>query len=198
LSEQKGHLILLEAAAQVASAGIPFELVLAGDGPMRPQLEALIREKGLEERVRITGWVSGDRVREELLGARAMVLPSFAEGLPVVIMEALALGRPVITTAIAGIPELVEQGRTGWLIPAGSVEPLVEAMKAALRESPEKLSQMGRSGAALVARHHDVAVEAARLAVLFRRRPTEPVEQMRMKHTRGQANAPPELAGLPE
>ena len=125
LSEQKGHLLLVEAAGLLAAQGIPFELLLAGDGPLRPQLEALIREKGLEDRVRIGGWMSGEQVRQALLASRAMVLPSFAEGLPVVIMEALALGRPVVTTAIAGIPELVESGQTGWLVPAGSAEALV-------------------------------------------------------------------------
>ncbi|MGA9521966.1 MAG: glycosyltransferase [Myxococcaceae bacterium] len=169
LSEQKGHLLLVEAAGQLAAQGIPFELLLAGDGPLRPQLEALIREKGLEDRVRIGGWMSGDQVREALLASRAMVLPSFAEGLPVVIMEALALGRPVVTTAIAGIPELVESGRTGWLVPAGSAEALVPAMKAALQAPSQQLGEMGRAGAALVAQHHDVNVEAARLADLFRR-----------------------------
>ncbi len=168
LNEQKGHLLLMEAAGQLAAQGVPFELLLVGDGPLRPQLESVIREKGLENQVRIAGWMSGDQVREAILASRALVLPSFAEGLPVVIMEALALGRPVITTAIAGIPELVESGQTGWLVPAGSVDALVPALRAALQASPEELGQMGRAGAALVARHHDVRVEAARLAALFR------------------------------
>jgi glycosyltransferase involved in cell wall biosynthesis len=168
LSEQKGHLLLVEAAARLASEGVAFELVLAGDGPLRPRIEEQIRRLGLEGSVRIAGWMSAGEVRDTLLGARALVLPSFAEGLPVVVMEALALGRPVITTAIAGIPELVEPGVTGWLIPAGSVDALVSAMRAALRESPARLDEMGRAGAALVGRHHDAGQEARKLAALFR------------------------------
>jgi glycosyltransferase involved in cell wall biosynthesis len=96
-----------------------------------------------------------------------MVLPSFAEGLPVVCMEALALRRPVISTFVAGIPELVEPGSCGWLVPAGSVEPLVEAMRAALRSTPDELNSMGEAGARKVAQQHDADHEAARLAQLF-------------------------------
>src|SRR5207302_10265901 len=101
-------------------------------------------------------------------GARALGLAGFAEGLPVVVMEALALRRPVIATAIAGNPELVEPGVTGWLVPAGSVEALVGAMRAALQASPMRLQEMGRAGAELIARQHDVSLEARKLVTLFR------------------------------
>ncbi len=168
ISEQKGHLLLIDAAHRLAHLGIRFEIFLAGDGEMRGQVETLIREKGLEDRVFIGGWMSGAKVREALLGARAMVLPSFAEGLPVVIMEALALGRPVVTTAIAGTPELVQPGRTGWLVPAGSVEALVAAMKECLETPVERLTEMGRIGAELVARQHNVSLEAGKLGELIR------------------------------
>jgi colanic acid/amylovoran biosynthesis glycosyltransferase len=94
LCEQKGQMLLLSAAREMARRGEDFELVLAGDGEMRPELERLIDDYGLRDRVRITGWVSGEQVRELLLQARALILPSFAEGLPVVIMEAMALARP--------------------------------------------------------------------------------------------------------
>jgi colanic acid/amylovoran biosynthesis glycosyltransferase len=90
LCEAKGQLLLIEAAARLAAAGVSFELVLAGDGPLRAQLEALAGKLGVGRHVRITGWISGADVRREILAARAMVLPSFAEGLPVVIMEAMA------------------------------------------------------------------------------------------------------------
>ena len=84
----------------------------------------LIARYELQNVVRITGWISSDQVREEILAARALVLPSFAEGLPVVIMEAMALRRPVISTYVAGIPELIHPGEHGWLVPAGDVEAL--------------------------------------------------------------------------
>lgn len=115
LCEQKGQLLLLEAAHRLAAQSIDFELVLAGDGEMREEIGALIARHGLQAQVRITGWISSAQVREEILAARALVLPSFAEGLPVVIMEAMALRRPVLTTYVAGIPELVRPGENGWL-----------------------------------------------------------------------------------
>lgn len=174
LSEQKGHLLLVEAAGRLARDGVPFELVLVGDGPLRGPVEALVARLGLTRQVRLAGWMDGDQVRAEILAARALVLPSFAEGLPVVVMEALALGRPVITSAVAGTPELVESGVTGWLVPAGSVEGLVEAMRAALAADPARLAEMGRAGAALVAAHHDAGREAAKLAALFQAAGTPP------------------------
>jgi glycosyltransferase involved in cell wall biosynthesis len=167
MSEQKGHLLLVDAAERLAAGGIPFEIVLAGDGPMRAKIEERVRRAGLERQFRFAGWMSADEVREAILASRALVLPSFAEGLPVVIMEALALGRPVITTAIAGIPELVEPELTGWLVPAGDVDALAGAMAGALQASSERLAELGRFGAARVAKHHDGAREAEILARLF-------------------------------
>lgn len=162
----KGHAVLLEAAALLAAEGIAFELVLAGDGPYRARIVEMIRMHGLEDRVKVAGWMNAAQVRDALLEARAMVLPSLSEGLPVVIMEALALGRPVVATAISGIPELVEPGVTGWLVPAGSAEPLARALREVLAAPPARLEEMGRRGAALVARRHDAAREAARLVDL--------------------------------
>jgi colanic acid/amylovoran biosynthesis glycosyltransferase len=96
-----------------------------------------------------------------------LVLPSFAEGLPVVIMEALAMGRPVISTYVAGIPELVEPGICGWLAPAGAIEPLCEAIQEVLTTSTARLTQMGAHGAASVCERHSAAREAQKLRALF-------------------------------
>ena len=167
LHEQKGHLVLLDAMAELKRRRIPCELVLAGDGPLRASLEAKIAELGLGEHIRITGWISEQQVIEELTAARALVLPSFGEGLPVVIMEAMALGRPVISTFIAGIPELVKPGENGWLVPAGAVPPLVEAMAEALAASPETLAAMGRRGQTAVRAQHDIGQSAGILATWF-------------------------------
>ncbi len=93
--EQKGQVILVEAAARLRDRGVDFELVIVGDGPMRTEIERLIGQHKLERRVRITGYLSNQGVRDELLAARALILPSFAEGLPAVFFESLALGRPV-------------------------------------------------------------------------------------------------------
>ena len=167
LCEAKGQLLLLEAAARLAGKGIPLELVLAGDGEMRAELEALIRSRGLSRQVRITGWISSSEVRNEILAARALVLPSFAEGLPVVIMEALALRRPVLTTYVAGIPELVVPGENGWLFPAGSVDDLARAMEECLAAPIERLRSMGDAGYTRTVAWHCIDTEAARLAQLF-------------------------------
>lgn len=169
LSEQKGQLLLVEAAALLKRKGLRFELVLVGDGPMRVDIESLIAREALHPFVRITGWASGDQVRQEIEAARAFVLPSFAEGLPVVLMEALGRGRPVITTYIAGIPELVKNGESGWLVPAGSVEDVAVAMRAALEASPAQLTEMGRRGYARVREMHEVDHNARILLALFER-----------------------------
>jgi glycosyltransferase involved in cell wall biosynthesis len=166
ICEQKGQLLLVEAVARLAARGKAVELVLAGDGEMRPQVEALIAKHRLERRVAITGWISAEAVRKQILGARAMVLPSLAEGLPVVLMEAMALRRPVISTYVAGIPELVNEG-CGWLVPAGDVDALCAALEDAMSSSLDVLEAMGRTGFQRARMRHSVESEAARLARLF-------------------------------
>lgn len=167
LCEQKGQLLLIEAAACLQQQGVDFQLVLAGDGEMRPQIEALISHHGLNSRVSITGWISSAQVRDEILASRAMVLPSFAEGLPVVLMEALALRRPVISTYIAGIPELVVHGENGWLCAAGSVAELTQAIAECLSADSTLLDEMGQAGYDRVLMQHSIDSEAARLCSLF-------------------------------
>jgi colanic acid/amylovoran biosynthesis glycosyltransferase len=141
--------------------------VLVGDGEHRPAIEQLIAENDLAEVVKVTGWASASRVRDEILRARALILPSFAEGLPVVIMEAMALGRPVLSTYIAGIPELVIAGATGWLFPAGSEGDMLEAIRACLNTPGDALKKMGELARIRVLERHDVAKEAESLAGLF-------------------------------
>ena len=169
LVEQKGHAILIQAAAGLRDRGLDFELVIVGDGPMRPEIERLIEQLGLRERVRITGCLSNQGVLDELLEARALVLPSFAEGLPTVFFEALALGRPVITTCIAAHSELIESGVNGWLVAPGAIEPLADAMASALKTSSGNLEEMGRAGGSRVARQHDVVASSEKLVALFHR-----------------------------
>ncbi len=164
LSEEKGQMLLLEAVARVAAKGIPIELVLVGDGPLRAELDKLIQVYRLTSRVRITGWISNQDVRKEILNARALVLPSFSEGLPVVIMEAMALRRPVLTTYIAGIPELIRSGENGWLFPAGSLDDLTDALEACLAASIEDLQKLADAGYSRVIERHSIDIEAGKLA----------------------------------
>ncbi len=168
LVEQKGHLLLVQALARVAKAGHDFEMIFIGDGPLRPVIEEEIRKHGLEEKIHLTGWQSNAQVREHLRGARALVMPSFAENLPVAMMEALAMGRPVLGTYIAGVPELVENGVTGWLVPAGNIVATAEAVQRILATPTDQLSAMGRAGTTLVRTMHDANQEAAKLLELFR------------------------------
>lgn len=163
LSGQKGLPLLIEAATLLKARGTDFHLTLVGDGEMRGEIETMIAAAGLGADVTITGYLSAADVRAKIVASRAMVLPSFAEGLPVVLMEALALGVPVVTTAIAGIPELVD-GTCGWVIPAGAIPALVDAMQAVLDTDPAKLRAMGMVGRARVLDMHDATRNAAALA----------------------------------
>lgn len=168
LGKEKGQLLLVEAAHLLVRKGIEFEVVLAGDGEIRADVERLIARYGLARQVRITGWLSSDQVREEILAARGSVLPSFSEGLPVVIMETMALRRPVLTTYVGGIPELVRPGVDGWLFPAGDVDALAAAIEDSLSRSVDELRVMGEAAYVRVLERHSIDVEAAKLAVLFR------------------------------
>ncbi|MHC2439858.1 glycosyltransferase family 4 protein [Bradyrhizobium sp. USDA 4451] len=167
LCREKGQSILIRAAALVAAAGHRFELTIIGDGEARPELEDLIVELGLSRSVHLLGWLSSADVRHEMLKARAVVVASLAENLPVVIMEAMALRRPVLATQIAGIPELVIARKTGWIVPSGCIEELASAMTECLVAQPETLRAMGHRSRERVMALHDVDREASVLARLF-------------------------------
>lgn len=168
LCAAKGQRLLLDAVGRLVAVGVSIKLVLAGDGPMRTELEQRIAQLGLGAHVRITGWISGEQVRSEILAARALILPSFAEGLPVVLMEAMALRRPVLSTYIAGISELVRPGEDGWLFPAGSVEAIERALRECLSMPEAELQRMGNSGFERVMSRHNIDFEVSKLAALFR------------------------------
>ena len=167
LSEQKGQMLLLEAMKLLKQRDQAAVLKIIGDGPFRPQLEAFIRTHQLEQSVQLLGAKSGDDVRDLLDSSSVMVLPSFAEGLPVVIMEAFARKKPVVSTLIAGIPELVKPGESGWLVPAGNAEAIADAMAAALLLSDESLTEMGEAGFQAVMAAHNIDTEAAKLKQFF-------------------------------
>lgn len=166
-SEQKGQFLLVEAATILRASGMNFELILIGDGELRGEIQQLIEAAGLQDCVRLVGWQTSQQVRDWLQTSRAFVLPSFAEGLPVSIMEAFAAGRPVVSTYIAGTPELVKPGENGWLVPAGSSDALAAALKDVLKTSTKVLTEMGMRGKQLVQEFHRADIEAAKLAELF-------------------------------
>lgn len=173
LTAQKGLPLLIEACERLNADGEEFSVTIIGDGELRQALETEVRAKGLQGRVTLAGSKSAVEIQECLLRARAFVLPSFAEGLPVVLMEALAVSRPVITTSIAGIPELVDAS-CGWLIPAGSTDALVSAMREALHASAAELAAKGRSGSQRVRRMHSARRGAELIAEAMRTQPPAP------------------------
>jgi glycosyltransferase involved in cell wall biosynthesis len=167
LSPEKDHINLLHAARALADEGLSFELDLIGDGPERSALEALTCDLALGDRVHFEGWRSGEDVLARIAQSHALVLASWSEGLPVVIMEALALRRPVVSTDVGGIRELVEPGRSGWLVPPRSPSELAHAMREALLSDVDVLDEMGRHGAARVAEAHDARAQGRVIARLF-------------------------------
>jgi glycosyltransferase involved in cell wall biosynthesis len=165
--EQKGQMVLIHALAKLVETHPDLHLSLIGDGEMRQDLEAAIARYDLSRHVTLTGWLSEADVRAELAKAHALVMPSFAEGLPMVVMESMAAARPVVATYIAGTPELVVPGQTGWLVPAGDPDVLAEAIADLAVTPSEALSRMGQAGRTRVLQRHDSEIEAGKLVHHF-------------------------------
>jgi glycosyltransferase involved in cell wall biosynthesis len=145
LEEQKGQDVLLDALAQLRGRGVDFVAVLAGEGPRRGALEEQVRALELGSRVRLLGQV-GD-IGPVLAAADAVVLPSRWEGLPLVLLEALVRGRPVVASAVGGIPEVVVDGEHARLVPPGDVAALAAVLEEFHRH-PDAAVRLGRRAAA--------------------------------------------------
>lgn len=164
LTAIKGLRVLLEAFATARAERPDLTLTLVGDGDDRAHLEKLAAPLG--DTVRFLGYQSQQGVAEALAAADALVLPSFAEGLPVVLMEALAAGKPVICTQVAGVGELVENGVSGFIVHASDAETLA-ARIGDMADNPELGQRMGVTGREKVQAEFDIRIEAARIATLF-------------------------------
>lgn len=167
LAAVKGVPLLLQAVAALRRDWPELKLTLIGDGPERRALEAQARALGLDGIVDFAGYQGQAEVAQALSATDIFVLPSFAEGVPVVLMEAMAAGLPVVTTRIAGIPELVADGDTGRLVPPGDEVALTAAI-ARLLADPDTRRAMGMRGRAKVAQDYAIQTEAQRLSHLFR------------------------------
>ncbi len=168
LTPAKGQHLLLEACALIKRSGRPFHLTLVGDGEDRKSLENLAAALGLSPMVTFAGALGQDEVMGHYREADLFVLPSFAEGIPVVLMEAMALGIPVVATRITGIPELIEDGRDGLLATPGSLGELADRLHLLL-EDKELGVELGRAAVNKVRERYDGEKNDAKLAELFER-----------------------------
>lgn len=166
LCPAKAQALLLAAVAPLVADNPDLELVLIGDGPDRAAIEAEISDLGLADHVTLAGWASGEEVRAAIQGARIFALPSFAEGLPIVLMESFAMGRAVVTTRITGIPELVDAD-CGWIVEPGDVPALRDALSKALAADTATLARLAETGRARVAAAHGQTQNAEQLRALF-------------------------------
>jgi glycosyltransferase involved in cell wall biosynthesis len=166
LSQEKGHFVLLESLALLHRRECPFACNLVGDGPLRPAVENRLRDLGIWDCVTLTGALSAHEVLELYPDTDVVVLSSFSEGIPVVLMEAMAFGRPVVATRVGGIPELVQHGHTGLLVPPGDPVELADAIQWVL-ENPHHSRRLGDQGWEFVRQEFSLDTCANELIRLF-------------------------------
>lgn len=167
ICEQKGQQLLIDALSIVKEKHPDIKLILVGGGEM----EAVVRERvshyKLENNVVFAGWKSSAEIREYIENSTFTVLPSFAEGLPVVIMESMSLSTPVLSTYIAGIPELIKHGENSWLVPAGDAQQIAEQINDVFDLSDEELRKIGFAAKETVLERHNIDIEASKLRRYF-------------------------------
>jgi colanic acid/amylovoran biosynthesis glycosyltransferase len=163
LAPVKGQALLIDAVAELHADGVPVRCRIVGDGPERAALERRIAARGVGEIVELTGAVGQDRIRELYDGANVFALPSFREGLPFVLIEALAMELDVVATRIMGIPELIADGQSGLLVTPGRSDELADA----LRQLSTGEGSLGRAGRAVVERDYAISRLASAMAELF-------------------------------
>jgi glycosyltransferase involved in cell wall biosynthesis len=169
LAPAKAHGILLEAVHRLVLAGRSVRLTLIGDGAYRQGLERIVREKNLEEHVVFTGSQPQEVVRARYLETDIFTLASFKEGVPVVLMEAMACGIPCVATGITGIPELIEQGVSGLLVPPSDVDAFTAAIER-LMDDAELRQRLGTAARQQVVARYDLRDNTDRLREVFLRR----------------------------
>ncbi len=173
LAPEKGQLLLLEAVAALRSSGFPLELRLVGDGPDRILLEKRASELEIRSQVKFLGWVDQVQLMKLYSESDLFVLPSLAEGIPMVLMEAMAMEIPSVAPCITGIPELIEHGADGMLYFVADVEDLTAKVRTLL-ESPDLNQRIGKQARKRVLHEYDMAVNVGRFAELLRQKLTEP------------------------
>jgi glycosyltransferase involved in cell wall biosynthesis len=170
--------VLLDAIKQLQASHPDIKLTVVGDGPERRDFEHRASALGIADRVEFVGYQSQSQVRERLSATDVFVLPSFAEGVPVVLMEAMAAGVPVVTTRIAGVAELVADGTSGRLVPPGDIDSLAYAINDLLND-PDKRNTYGQAGRAKVAAEFNITKESVWLRRVMTSALAEHVEPLR-------------------
>lgn len=163
----KGLPVLLEAFAGLARRDPRLHLHLVGDGPQRADLEVIVREQGLQKQVTFHGYRSQAQLQRHFAEADVFAMASFAEGVPVVLMEAMACGVPVVAPRITGIPELVQDGISGFLTVPGDADSLAASIETLL-DDPEKRNRFAQEARQVVEQHFNLETETRRLADIFK------------------------------
>lgn len=163
---EKWHLGLLEAMQRLRNNGTNFNLTLVGDGPSRNSIEDCVDQLDLRDRVFFAGFLKEDDTLAAIADSDILVLPSLMEGLPVVLIEALALGKPVVASRVAGVPELVEHGKSGVLFTPSKSDELEKVLEEIL-SSKNTWSTMGETGRARVQSEFDMGRIAKGLQKIF-------------------------------
>jgi glycosyltransferase involved in cell wall biosynthesis len=166
LAEVKGQIVLLDAVAALREQGLAVTATIVGDGPQSDALHVHAGRLGIRDAIDLPGAVGQDKLRAYYERADLFCAPSFAEGVPVVLMEAMAMGLPVIATRIMGVPELVDDGVSGRLVAPGRADVLAAAIRDLAGDAGRRAA-MGSAGREKVVAEFDVDRSAARLAELF-------------------------------
>jgi colanic acid/amylovoran biosynthesis glycosyltransferase len=167
----KGHRILLQALVRLQARGVAVNVTLIGEGPERARLKRFVEREGLKDSVLFTSALSHAETLQHVRSADIFVLASFAEGIPVALMEAMALGLPCISTTVAGIPELIQTGRDGLLVAPSNVEELADAIESLAHDAALR-NFLGRSARRRVIRDYNLPLNQERLAQCFQQRLT--------------------------
>ena len=172
LNDYKGHRYLMEGCSILKTLGVPFHCYLAGDGPERARIEAQVEQLGLEKQVSLLSWQTRDEILRLMKKVDVVALPSIVtsngkqEGIPVALMEAMAMEIPVVATRISGLPELIEDGKTGFLVEQKDPSALARALHY-FWQNPEAATQMGRFGRTKVLNEFSLQANAEKLNSLF-------------------------------
>ncbi len=172
LAERKGALVLVETCRILAERGVTFRCIIVGDGPQRIQVEQLVEQYALQEIVELTGVVFQEHLKEYLHQADVFVLPCITasngdmDGIPVVLMEAMAMEIATVSTYISGIPELIEDGVSGLLVPERDAVALANTLQRLLQDDELRL-KLGKNGRQKIVHEFDIDKSTAQLAVLF-------------------------------